>query len=112
MSMSRMRIALAWAFAGALVLASSACKHEGCDEAMKICRADFDNETKAPQTQSASTDDLKMALGRLQAKVQWPTETAGNRYARRASKVERDGVGKAARRQTGVAKQTADSNRT
>ena len=80
--MSRMRIALALAFVAALVLASSACEHKGCDEALKICRADFGNEPNASQTQSASTDDLKTALGRLQAKVQWPTEAPENAYAR------------------------------
>jgi hypothetical protein len=112
MSMSRIRIALALAFVGALVLASSACEHKGCGEALKICRADFGNDPRAPQTQSASTDDLKTALGRLQAKVQWPAETPGNTYARRAIKVERDGVGKTGKRQAGGAEQTAGSNRT
>lgn len=111
-TMSRSRIALALAFVGALVLASPACEHKGCDEALKICRADFGNEAKASQTQSASQDDLKTALGRLQAKVQWPTEAPRSTYARSASKVERGGVGKTAKRQAGVAEQTDVSNRT
>lgn len=110
--MSRIRIAPAWAFIGALVLANSACEHKGCDEVLKICRADFGNEPEAPQTQSTSRDDLKTTLGRLEARVQWPTEALGSTYARRASKVERHGVEKTAKRQAGVAEQTDGWNRT
>ena len=108
-----MRIALAWAFVGALVLANTACEHGECDPAVKICRADFGDHPKAAKTQAASMDGLKMALARLQAKVQWPTEgPPESSFATRASRVNKDGVGKTAKRQTGVAKQTPGSNRT
>jgi hypothetical protein len=110
--MSGSRTALALAFVGALVLESSACEQKRCDEQLKVCRADFGNEPKAQQAQSASTDDLKTALGRLEATVQWPTEAPRSTYVRNASKGERAGVGKTAKRQAGVARQTAVSNRT
>jgi hypothetical protein len=107
-----MRIALAWAFVGALGLANTACEHEECDEAVKLCRADFGDHRKAAQIQAASMDGLKTALARLQAKVQWPTEGPANPLATRASRFNKDGVGKTAERQAGVAKQTPGSNRT
>ena len=110
-SMSRTRIALAWAFAAALVLTNSACEHKTCDEALRICRADFGNERKVPRPQVAGMDGLKTALARLQAKVPWPTEGPTDPLTTRSSKVDKDGVGKAAKRQAGV-EQAAGSHRT
>jgi hypothetical protein len=109
--MSRIQMALAWAFAAALVLTNSACEHKACDEALKICRADFGNERKATRPQVTNMDGLKTALTHLQAKVPWPTEGPADPLTTRSSKVDKDGVGKAAKRQAGV-EQAAGSHRT
>ena len=110
--MGRTGIALAWAFAAALVVADSACGHKECDDALKICRADFGNRIQAPPTQMLSMGGLKTALARLHAKVPWPTEVAGDPSGGAMRKIDRGKAGQLEKKHSKAAKQTVGARST
>ena len=85
---SRMRTVVAWAFIGALIVTNPACEHNECDDAVRICRANFGKRTQAPPTQMLGMGGLKTTLARLHAKVPWPTETARDPSVGAGSKIE------------------------
>jgi len=108
-TMSRVLTVLAWAVIGAFIVAESACEHNECDDAAKICRANVGYRTQAPPTQMLSMGVLKTALARLHAKVPWPAEEARDASGGARSKM---GAGQPERKHSEATKQPARESST